>query len=63
HNSAALDWAPDQFLDYDNEYIQCANHGALFELHNGYCIYGPCSGQSLQPIKIEIKNDLIFAIL
>ena len=63
HNFASLDWSPNQFLDFDKEYIQCANHGALFELNNGYCIYGPCTGQSLQSIKIEVKNNHVFAFI
>lgn len=61
HNFSPLDWSPNQFLDFDKKYIQCANHGALFEFDNGYCIYGPCAGQSLQAIKIEVKNRHVFA--
>ena len=61
HSSASLDWVPDQFLDYNKEYIQCANHGALFELHNGHCIYGPCSGQYLDKVSLEIIDNWIFA--
>ena len=61
HNAAPLDWVPGQFLDFDKEYIQCANHGALFELHNGHCIYGPCSGQFLEQVNLKIKDNWIFA--
>ncbi|MEM8844420.1 MAG: Rieske (2Fe-2S) protein [Pseudomonadota bacterium] len=63
HNFSPLDWSPNQFLNFDNSYIQCANHGALFEINSGDCIYGPCAGQSLQSIKIEVKNKVIFAFI
>ena len=63
HNFAPLNWSPDEFLNYDKDYIQCANHGALFEIKDGNCIYGPCSGQSLEPVEIKIEDNIIFAAL
>ena len=39
------DWTPDQFLNADGGYIICAVHGALFEIHSGRCIHGPCANQ------------------
>ena len=63
HTMGPLDWSPDQFLDYDKEYIQCANHGALFNIQDGKCIYGPCVGQSLWPVKVKVEDNVVFAIL
>ena len=62
HNFMPMDWSPDVFLSHDSEYIQCANHGALFEIGNGICIYGPCMGQSLQPVQIEVHENIVFAV-
>lgn len=59
HNRGPLDFLPDQFLDSDKEHIQCASHGALFEISSGLCIYGPCSGQSLTPIQVNIEGDWV----
>ncbi len=59
HNLAPLNWAPDVFLSYDKDYIQCANHGALFEIDSGQCIYGPCIGQKLMPIDTKIIHGII----
>lgn len=50
HLGLPLEWMPDQFLDAENQYIQCATHGALFRIDNGECISGPCLGDKLQPI-------------
>lgn len=61
HTRSPLDWMPDQFLNIDKEYIQCSGHGALFELSNGRCVYGPCAGQLLKPIQISIVNDWLTA--
>ena len=63
HTMGPLDWSPNQFLNYDKEYIQCANHGALFEIEGGKCIYGPCAGQSLWPVELQVDNEIVFAVL
>jgi nitrite reductase/ring-hydroxylating ferredoxin subunit len=57
HTGVALNWSEDVFLNYDEQYIQCAMHGALFTLTEGYCTWGPCVGQSLQTLDIEVDND------
>ena len=50
HWGVELNVMPDQFMDLDQQFIICANHGALFELETGNCLSGPCSGQSLEPV-------------
>lgn len=59
HIGITLEFQPDQFLDLDGKFIQCANHGALFEIETGDCIAGPCSGQSLRPVPITIEDNQI----
>lgn len=63
HTHGPLDWSPDQFLDSDNNLIQCANHGALFEISSGLCIYGPCKAESLKALPFTIRDDNIYLIL
>ena len=60
HTGVNLNWMPDQFFDIDNEYIQCATHGALFTVENGYCVRGPCAGASLIPASVVIQGDMIY---
>lgn len=36
-------------LSRDGLHLVCTLHGALFRIEDGYCIAGPCEGQSLQP--------------
>ncbi len=59
HTGGPLDWIPDQFLDLDGRHIQCATHAALFRIEDGFCIRGPCAGQSLRPVAIRIDDDRI----
>ena len=47
----------DQFLDMDKEYIICSTHGALFNVEDGECIWGPCQGESLTKVELEIHSD------
>ena len=62
HTGVNLDWVPDRFLDRSGEYLQCATHGALFRIHDGFCIHGPCAEQSLQPVTIEECNGRLAAV-
>lgn len=60
HTGVALEWQPDQFLDLENNFIQCALHGALFTVEKGYCVRGPCVGQSLVslPVSVAANGDI-----
>lgn len=63
HTGAPLEWLPDQFLDMDNSFIQCAIHGALFRPEDGYCLRGPCAGQSLQSLPVEVVDGRVLVTL
>ena len=60
HTSVNLDWLLDQFLDATGKLITCATHGAQFRIEDGYCIHGPCSGESLTPIAISSHDGWVF---
>ncbi len=60
HTGAPLNWLPDQFLDYAGELIQCATHGALFHPLDGECVRGPCLGQFLQPLRVEVRQGVVY---
>jgi naringenin degradation protein FdeD len=63
HTGINLDWIPDQFLDITGKLIQCSTHGALFQIEDGYCISGPCTGQKLLPLKLKIEEDMFEILL
>lgn len=59
HLHIPLDLSPDRFVSADGAFIQCANHGALFQLDDGYCVSGPCGGESLTQIPVVVKDGAI----
>ncbi len=60
HRGIVLDWKPDQFLDASGQHILCAMHGALFRIDDGLCVSGPCVGDSLEAVGIEIRDGAIY---
>ena len=56
HIGTPLKWYGNRFFDLEKRYLQCALHGALFRIEDGYCIAGPCSGQSLVSVPASIVN-------
>ena len=59
HTGAPLDWIPDRFLSLEGDYIQCANHDALFRIEDGICVSGPCTGQGLGVVPLEVVDGMI----
>ncbi len=57
HLQVELEFLENQFLDRDQEYIECSTHGALFLVETGECISGPCLGQSLEKVEISVHSD------
>lgn len=62
HRSSPLNWVPNQFLDVENQLIQCALHGALFEIDTGLCIAGPCSGDNLEPVELRCEDQFYYVV-
>lgn len=59
HLHVNLEWQEDTFLDSEGKLIECATHGALFEMNTGHCIVGPCEGESLTAIPHRIEDGQI----
>ncbi|HAB09609.1 MAG: Rieske (2Fe-2S) protein [Alloalcanivorax venustensis] len=60
HLGIELNFMPDQFMDDDGRFLVCANHGALFEPENGACLSGPCSGDSLTAVPLDVRDGEIW---
>jgi len=56
HAGRRLDWAPGQFLKSREGGLVCAVHGATFETEGGSCVAGPCRGESLRPVAVEVRD-------
>ena len=60
HAGRRLDWAPGQFLKSKDGHLVCAAHGASFELVRGDCVAGPCRGDSLRRVAVEIRDGEVW---
>ncbi len=63
HTGGPLDWTPDQFLDLDGRWIQCATHDALFAIQDGSCIAGPCAGDRLNALDVQLEEGVVWLTL
>ena len=59
HAGRRLDWAPGKFLKSKEGHLICAAHGASFELQRGDCIAGPCRGDSLRAVEVEVRDGQV----
>ncbi|MDQ3034708.1 MAG: Rieske 2Fe-2S domain-containing protein [Myxococcota bacterium] len=54
HLPIPLDGGSRRFLDDEHRHLMCGTHGALFRREDGYCFVGPCRGDSLRALAVEI---------
>ena len=59
HQGTPLDWKPDAFLTFEGDAIMCATHGALFNIKDGICTWGPCQGMRLAPVSVYVQGNWI----
>lgn len=59
HTGLGLDIMPHRFLDADGVLIVCATHGALFRIEDGFCVAGPCAGDCLQPVAVQVRGGQV----
>lgn len=62
HAGRRLDWAPGQFLRSRDGLLVCAAHGASFELQHGECVAGPCRGESLRRVAVEVRDGAVWLL-
>ena len=62
HAGRRLDWAPGKFLKSKEGHLVCAAHGASLVLVNGDCIAGPCRGDSLRRVAVEIRDGQVVLV-
>jgi nitrite reductase/ring-hydroxylating ferredoxin subunit len=59
HIGVPLNWRGDDFLTRDRTHIICASHGAEFRIADGECIQGPCFGDRLESISVDIRDGVV----
>ena len=56
HTGTPLEWNENEFMSEDGGHIMCHTHGALFQIEDGHCIAGPCIGDALRPLPVEVDD-------
>lgn len=62
YDHARMAWKADEFMNGDHTLILCGAHGALFDIHSGRCISGPCIGQYLTQVPLLIKDGAVYIV-
>lgn len=57
HWAVDLDLGDGRFYAAEVDRIYCKNHGALFQVPDGRCDYGPCFGKALQSFAVELDGE------
>ena len=60
YDDARMAWRKDEFLTADRSRIQCSAHGAQFRIDDGVCEIGPCLGQALTAVPLELREDEVW---
>ena len=63
HVSVELDWNHGDFFTRQKDYLVCATHGAQYLPDSGFCVMGPCKGESLKPLMLTEQNEKIIIYL
>ena len=53
-DGAPMAWRKDAYLSGDRRRIVCYAHGAQFDIASGECLLGPCLGQRLSPVVVQL---------
>ncbi len=63
HLPIPLDGGSRRFLSADGGHLECGTHGALYRMEDGYCVDGPCEGDSLLPIAFAVEGTTVKLLL
>lgn len=59
HMGIELDWEPRRLLSRNGRYLLCTGHGALFRPEDGICVSGPCEGEALTAVGLEVDHGMV----
>ncbi|MGQ0532091.1 MAG: Rieske (2Fe-2S) protein [Caulobacteraceae bacterium] len=62
HAGYPLQRADGRIVIQEGRYIVCGAHGASFTLDGGVCAGGPCNGDPLERIEIELREGKIVTL-
>ena len=63
HLPIPLDAGSRNVMAADGRHFLCRTHGALYRITDGKCVQGPCGGQSLTALPVEVDGDRVYLLL
>lgn len=60
HIPISLDYGDNRFFTRDGAHFVCQTHGATYDPHSGVCVQGPCKGEKLFSLPIQIADGVIW---
>ncbi len=60
HAGTPLNMFDENFLNIEGTHLICRTHGALFNHESGKCILGPCKGEYLREVAVDMTDTAIF---
>ena len=60
HIPVPLDSYRGEVIEPGGERVLCRTHGAAYRREDGLCVEGPCEGESLDPVRVELRDGEIF---
>jgi len=59
HMQVALNLLDDYAVETNDHHMLCQHHYATYRFNDGYCVAGPCEGESLTAVPLAVRGDRI----
>lgn len=63
HIPLTLDLGDGEVSTADGKHFLCHHHGARYRVEDGTCEFGPCDGDSLVPLGVEVIDGELYLVL
>jgi nitrite reductase/ring-hydroxylating ferredoxin subunit len=60
HLPIPLDGGGRNVMAADGRHFLCRTHGALYRISDGTCVQGPCGGQALAAVAVELDAGRVY---
>lgn len=60
HEHRPMEYRQDRFLSGDGSHIVCYAHSAHFDIRTGHCFAGPCTGQHLVKVPVQVRDGVVY---
>ena len=62
HMALTLDLEDNDFFTIDLRALICKTHGAVYSPESGICFSGPCYGEALESLPVELRDGQVILV-